>query len=218
MENKGCTDSTGIHLFCIGCASTRVVIRDVPAKDAPLDERLAAFEKLKPAEASTAFRLSSSAEGSFEKGLLLTDGTFVSDPRDLAPAVENDSSTAVYTNSYIQHKQERKELGTVSKVLLAIGGGGIVATIAVASVPNPNPDANSVVFPTALTISALVAFISAAVAGIAGIGPNAKAAKDRLGAFQNYRKSLLKRLDLKDPLVKEPDPELGKAQSPGFSF
>jgi hypothetical protein len=193
----------GFLMVFFGCTASRVTLREAPTKEAALEVRMAAYEKLKPVVTSTAFRVTSTSEGAFLDGMLLSDGTFITDPRDLVPVVDKNSASSAYIESYAQAKEARRVPRLVSQFLLALGGGGVVATVGAGIA---NQDSNSTPIMVGAGITAACAFIAAGIVAFTGPRPTTNVRKDQLGAFQSYRGSLLKRLDLKDPLVKEPEP------------
>lgn len=187
-----------VSLCLLNACRAHVAVDEPPAPTAPLEERAAAYDKLRPSLVRTA--APNGWPGATEPRLLvLNDGTVVRDPLDLAPAVKPGSATLLYG-------QEARDLENTSRIFngVAVGVatvgllgelGALVATSALIDTdPGQISEAESWVL-TAGVVSGATALV-----GLLGILPTSLlqlAADDaRAIAFQTYDKDLRARLAL----------------------
>lgn len=179
-------------LACLNqaCGVQRVTLT-APPSDAPLDERIAAFENLEATgheyhqgDASLGSRQGSAAAPT---ALVLRDGTRVYDPRDLRPLLREDSESAAAIADYSRRRKRRLPFLVTSAITTPLGFfGALLGAVAWGEEP--------AVKPIALTgIGLLVVGIATGI-GAAVHGVKMRRAKKR--TLRNYDRDLLIRLDL----------------------
>lgn len=191
--------------FLSACGSNRVIIRPVPEKTAPLNERTRAFKDLSPESGvQTTFFRNGVPVGTLLNSIMLTDGTRIEDPRDLLPAVEEASPAANYIRSF-----ETKS--TTATIASTVGYAGIGVGLAVMLAP--------LLLTRSFSSDTSPLFIGVGVGGgisllsliplFIGFINGGQAQADRVSAFQTYPRSLQRRLALEDedaPAQQKPTP------------
>lgn len=178
-------------------------LRDVemPSRAAPLHERVATYERLRP-----------SALGKAPAGMLLASGDIIHDPRELAPLVGEHAATVRHGHAM----QERAELATwfggaaIAAATLGIGGeiaGGIMLITAQQRFDDlPRDTGANLPLPPEppLNDAALAVTIGSAVAGLGGmialmipaVVLQTEVVAEQQAAFSAYEPDLRKRLAL----------------------
>lgn len=187
-----------LSLCALTSCRAHVAVDEPPPPTAPLDERAAAYERLRPNLVRTT--TPNGWPGATEPRLLvLNDGSVVRDPLDLAPAVKPGSATLLYAQEARDLESTARILSGVSVGVASLGLlgelGALVATSALVDRdPGQISEAESWVL-TAGVISAATALV-----GLVGVVPTSLiqlAADDaRAIAFQTYDKDLRARLAL----------------------
>ncbi|MEQ8276867.1 MAG: hypothetical protein RMA76_26255 [Deltaproteobacteria bacterium] len=188
--------AAAVLLVATACASPPRIKLSVPAPDAPVAERLAAYEKLS-AQRATPSLLKTLPAQPFGRGqreielpphLLLQDGREIRAPDDLLPVVWWDSATAVSARRSIEAR-DRADMGWA---IAACGPVLGLATAVSGLAFEPDSTGRSTLLVTGLAITVLMM----ATGGILGFGNQASASRSASEAFRSYDDDLLGRLAL----------------------
>lgn len=192
-------------MLSVGCGYNRVTLRQVPEKTAPVEERIAAAKDLLPESGlQTTYLRNGVVVGQHINHIMLGDGTRVEDPRDLLPAVEDNSATAGYIKSYEGKASTAKALSWAS---LGAYVGGTVLMLAPLALPHePGKSFTDGPGLPMLITGGGIAFAGTIVMLIGGFY-GGSAQQDRVSAFETYPKALVKKLDLRDDDAPKPDPK-----------
>jgi hypothetical protein len=184
-----------IAALSTGCGHTRVSLRPVPEKSAPLAERIKAFKDLAPESGiSTNYYRNGVQVGSYVNSVMLTDGTRVEDPRDLLPAVDVGSPAANYIQAYDERLAAAGVWSTVGWSVFAAGLATMLVPLAIPydrSSTAMSPAITGLLVGGGIMVLSLIPIMVAASKGGA-------AQTDRLSAFQTYPRALQKKLALDD--------------------
>ncbi|MEQ9497863.1 MAG: hypothetical protein RIT81_13415 [Deltaproteobacteria bacterium] len=191
-----CARAAAVLLVASACASPPRIKLEAPASDAPVVERIAAYEKLSARRVTPPMSKKISREP-FERGheeiklpphLLLQDGREIRAPDDLLPVVWWDSATAASARRSIEAR-DRADAGW------AVAACGPVVGLATAlSGLSFEPDSTG--RSTLLVTGLAVTVIAMATGGILGFGNQASASRSASEAFRSYDDDLLERLAL----------------------
>jgi hypothetical protein len=123
-----------LSLLVAGCLPTQShVVLQAPSPEAPFEERLAAYQRLRPDEvialSSTALSADQRAESGSVVFVLLSDGTIVEEPDDLLPVVGPDSETAQQAERYRRLKSRGLVLLYSGEAAFAFGGLSLLAFV-----------------------------------------------------------------------------------------
>jgi hypothetical protein len=196
--SRGITAALIAALAAQGCGA-HVQLPSPPPREAPPSPRLAFYLQHRPVALNTMTSVFVNRYGyagttTSVQGVMLADGTTVQMPEDLHPLVDPDSVTA-------QSAERSRRARGVSAGLLAGGLGatglGIALLIpALSSVGDRASSGSSGVDSGLLWTSVGLSLAGAVLALIAGYGPGATAAQERVNAFAALDASLRRRLDL----------------------
>lgn len=179
-------------LLC-ACGPNRVILRPVPEKTAPLNERVRAFKDLAPESGvQTTFFRNGVQVGTLLNSVMLADGTRVEDPRDLLPAVDATSPTANYIRSFETKSTTASVAYTIAYVGFAAGLGVVLLPLLL---PRTSFDSTPILI--GFGVGAGIALLSM-IPLIIGMFSAGRAHQDRLSAFQTYPRSLQRRLALEE--------------------
>lgn len=186
----------GVLLF--GCGHERLV---VPSREAPLQERKAAYEQLKPARVEQ-YQTIHAPRVTWPRSLILANGQSITEPVDLLQAVLPGSETAKQVEAY----QTKNRIWHLLTPIAGYGfgaGGTLLTTGIVANFFGP-PSMKDFAFWSTLTgvVIMLGVPIVSLVLGWA-IVPDAE--PERQAAWSAYDGDLKERLGVKPP-PKEPLP------------
>ena len=174
-----------------GCYS-HVRLDPVPEKEAPLEERVAAYKELQPVAQRNTVTLH---RGGFGAGfvtsntdfLVLGNGLRVHHPEDLLPAVDFNSPTAQYIREYEAWKKRE-----MTSAWVGYGAMGVAGAALLASLPFESSDGRAqALYWTAGTAGAVL-MGSLAVS----LTSTFLSRRERDSAFMTYDRSLQKRLGL----------------------
>lgn len=201
-----------VALMSQACGYNRVTIRDVPAKTAPVEERVAAAKDLLPESGmQTTYLRNGVVVGQHINHIMLGDGTRIEDPRDLLPAVEPGSATANYIISYEDKMSTSKVWGWTSLGAMAVGAALMLAPLAF------RPENGSIFDGAGMPVFIAgggVVFTGSIFSLVSGFY-SGSAQQDRVSAFETYPKALQVRLDLKEaPEPKSKSRPVDNAQAP----
>lgn len=174
------------------CGPHRVPL-SAPPSDAPLDERVKAFERLE-AIGEEYHQLGGSVRpgrdpNASPTALVLSDGTRIHDPRDLSPVVRTDSQTARAIDRYDTVYKRWRPLVIVGSVMVPVG-------VMAASVGAATWDWDEVKFGKPLAVTGLALFAVGLTTSIIAWTQGYKLRQARKSAMQTYDRDLLIRLDL----------------------
>jgi hypothetical protein len=195
---RGITAALIAALALQGCAA-HVQLPSPPPREAPPTQRLAFYQQHRPVALNTMTSVFVNRYGyagatTSVHGVLLADGTTVQMPEDLHPLVDPDSVTAQSA------ERSQRARGVTAGVLaggIAATGLGIALLIpALTSRSDRSSSGSSGVDSGLLWTSVGLSLAGAVLALIAGYGPGATAAQERVNAFAALDASLRRRLDL----------------------
>lgn len=195
---RGITATLIAALAVQGCAA-HVQLPSPPPREAPPSQRLAFYQQHRPVALNTMTSVFVNRYGyagatTSVHGVLLADGTTVQMPEDLHPLVDPDSVTAQSA------ERSQRARGVTAGVLaggIAATGLGIALLIpAFTSGSDRSSSGSSGVDSGLLWTSVGLSLAGAVLALIAGYGPGATAAQERVNAFAALDASLRRRLDL----------------------
>jgi hypothetical protein len=187
-----------LGVLASGCVYSRVTLPPVPAVDAPLTQRQAAFRSLSIiSDESTRWSMSNRPNVTLKTDLewvTLGDGTQVEDPRDLASAVLPNSQTARLLAAYENevHQATNAKLIVLTSSVVALGASIAFFAAGAAASQNRQPGAAELT-----TVGVFLSF-----PGILGmfLGTLMRIAPDsgtRATAFLRYNDDLAERLGLR---------------------
>lgn len=195
MTVRGFGGIACVAALASGCA-TRVMLPAAPPRSAPISQRAAFYEEHRPTSALGTMTYSSGSFGMMGpvstrwEQLILANGTAVSDPRDLAQVVGDNSPTAVAAES--SARSARIAAGFFGGGLAASAVGLVLALASISGTSAYDGDGFPPVFWAGIGLS-LGGSISISI-GRWGFGTSADAS--RAAAFQSYDGSLRARLRL----------------------
>ncbi len=188
--------AAALLLVATACASPPRFKLETPASDAPVAERIAAYEELSTRRATPSMRKRLPAQPSgkwYEEiellpKLVLGDGREIRAPDDLLPVVPLDSATAVSARRSIEAR-DRADAGW------AVAACGPVVGLATALSGlsfEPDSTGRSTLLVTGLAITV----IAMAAGGIFGVVNQSSSSRSASEAFRSYDDDLLEHLAL----------------------
>ncbi len=185
----------------LGCRA-HLVLDELPAPSAPLVQRAAAYERVKPSPLVAGDPLLPSLL-SANGGVVLANGVIVDDPMALAPLVPADGPT-------MRHARAARDLERATNWVGAAGVGigvlGIAGELVGGSMllgaagPGGTPTGPAAEVGVAVTIGSAVVGVGALLASIAPVVYlGVQAVDERAAAFSTYEPDLRARLALVEP-------------------
>lgn len=160
-----------------GCAQRVKIV--VPASDAPIAERVTAYNAYRPKESLTVtFR------GDTSESIKLGNDEYVSFPADLLPAVEPASKTAAHIDRHLDYE-------LASNV---VAGGTFATTVGWVTSIFAYGFTDGATYTKPLPLTLLLVSLGGIIVNGFVLGP--EAAKERVAAFESYDTDLLGRLRL----------------------
>jgi hypothetical protein len=176
-----------IALFGSGCATLHPQLTAPPA-DAPLDDRAAAYDALRPAPAIELRGL----ERPSTPELVLNDGTRVVDARDLEPVVASDSATTAHAEHAAELANSATWWTSAGGLVVLAGAVGLAAWTAETSTLQKAFDPQNLEW-----FGAGIGVVGAgAVLGVVGGVQRVEADEESEAAFRSYNRDLRARLAL----------------------
>lgn len=176
-------------LFFLACHQ-HVQLQAPPPASAPVEERIQAYQQLKPLVHREIYTINSYyGAASMSSSLTLVNGIKVHHPEDLITVVGSDTQFSQYALKSVEQKN-------TGNILMGTGFGVelLGCGIMFAGIPNSvtNQDYTTFGIGTGIVIAGFAAFL-------AGYYFSAKAEDSASSAFDIYDQALLQRLDLKRP-------------------
>lgn len=195
-RNRALVAST-LVLSLSGCSLYRVDL-EVPAADAPFEVRQKAYERLAPtAEIET---VQEGAKGGNTIQLELGDGTLVTFPGDLEPAVLPDSPTAKAIKDVKYHTKRTRKMGWFS-----LGSGVLGIGVGAIGIPMTDPEPKKGI---PFFVAGGVLILTGLSLGIVSALRDRERIKATRRAYRHYGDDLLERLNLEAKRVKFKDARL----------
>jgi hypothetical protein len=183
-------------LVLVACTHVKL---EVPPPDAPLPERVKAYQALRPLHRED-WRVADAPRIQWTRSLVLANGLEVVDPEDLSPAVHPGSPTAEWIGSYEKKNKPWKVLAPLAACSFALGatvaayGLGVLLSGHGHDPGFVGPSATIALYASAPLIAGIP--LIAVVIGFLLV-PDSDA--DRLHAFESYHADLKAFLGVEPP-------------------
>ena len=173
-------------LLASACGIHRVALQ-APDSTAPVEQRVAAFDALRPAGKRTVVHHSTDAQGrlstSTSTSLVLANGRAIYDPRDFLAVVPPSSATSRHVMRY---DSARESASRQMRYGFGVSGGGAAVGVIGLALDSP----------LVATIGALAMLGGAVYAWIGPLAPAVRSNRERDLAFEAYESDLLEYLAL----------------------
>jgi len=173
-----------------GCANFPHVEVSAPNADAPLEERLEAYQRL--STTSTSAPMVVRVDPSHPAQITLSDGTQVYWSEDLLPVVSEDSPTAKAAQKANRIRTTAKTIGIISSIATLVGGAMLFGPVLASVISDREPSKG------ATGVALTGGFLSAGGIGVSITGQVKAntAARENAWAFGTYNLDLRRRLGI----------------------